>query len=60
MKKTYEITVTRTSGPDRAIRHELHFENNAGDTFRIVGSDEVKLELNKPVTVKVSAKASSA
>ncbi|MFD8420247.1 S8 family serine peptidase [Streptomyces sp. NPDC059466] len=60
VKKTYEITVTRTSGPDRAIRHELHFENNAGDTFRIVGSDEVRLELNKPVTVKVSAKASSA
>ncbi|MCX4574993.1 S8 family serine peptidase [Streptomyces sp. NBC_01571] len=60
VKKTYEITLTRTSGPDRAIRHELHFENNAGDTFRIVGSDEVKLELNKPVTVKVSAKASSA
>lgn len=59
-KKTYEITVTRTSGPDRAIRHELHFENNAGDTFRIVGSDEVRLELNKPVTVKVSARASSA
>lgn len=60
VKKTYEITVTRTSGPDKAIRHELHFENNAGGTFRIVGSDEVKLELNKPVTVTVSAKASSA
>lgn len=60
VKKSYEITVTRTSGPARAIRHELHFENNAGDTFKIVGSDEVKLELNKPVTVKVAAKASSA
>ncbi|MFF1603575.1 S8 family serine peptidase [Streptomyces mirabilis] len=60
VKKSYDITITRTSGPDKAIRHELHFENNAGDTFRIVGSDEVKLELNKPVTVKVAAKASSA
>jgi hypothetical protein len=54
-KKTYEITLTRTSGADRAIRHELHFENNAGDTFRIVGSDAVALPLNQPVTVKVEA-----
>lgn len=60
VKKSYEITVTRTSGPDKAIRHELHFENNAGDTFKIVGSDEVKLELNKPVTVKVAAKSATA
>jgi hypothetical protein len=54
-KKTYEITLTRTSGADQAIRHELHFANNAGDTFRVVGSDEVKLPLNQPVTVKVRA-----
>lgn len=59
-KKTYEITLTRTSGADRAIRHELHFENNAGDTFRIVGSDEVNLPLNQPVTVKVQANPKSA
>ncbi|WP_330290965.1 S8 family serine peptidase [Streptomyces sp. NBC_00576] len=60
VKKSYEITVTRTSGPAKAIRHELHFENNAADTFKIVGSDEVKLELNKPVTVKVAAKSETA
>ncbi|QIJ62692.1 S8 family serine peptidase [Streptomyces sp. JB150] len=54
-KKTYEITLTRTSGADRAVRHELHLENNAGGTFRIVGSDEVNLPLNQPVTVKVQA-----
>ena len=60
VKKSYEITVTRTSGPAKAVRHELHFENNAGDTFKIVGSDEVKLELNKPVTVKVAAKSATA
>ncbi|MEU6093518.1 S8 family serine peptidase [Streptomyces sp. NPDC047079] len=59
-KKTYEITITRTSGPDRAVRHELHFENNYGSTFRILGSDEVRLPLNQPVTVKVQAAAKSA
>ncbi|MGY1580544.1 S8 family serine peptidase [Streptomyces sp. MN13] len=59
-KKTYEITLTRTSGADKAIRHELHFENNAGGTFRIVGSDEVRLPLNQPVTVKVQAAPKSA
>ncbi|MER6343053.1 S8 family serine peptidase [Streptomyces sp. NPDC001595] len=59
-KKTYEITLTRTSGADKAIRHELHFENNAGGTFRVVGSDEVRLPLNQPVTVKVQAAPQSA
>ncbi|GAA3170133.1 S8 family serine peptidase [Streptomyces virens] len=59
-KKTYDITVTRTSGPDRAIRHELDLENNAGRTFRIVGDDDVALPLNKPVTVKVQAAPGSA
>ncbi|KUL32059.1 S8 family serine peptidase [Streptomyces regalis] len=59
-KKTYDVTITRTSGADKAIRHELHFENNAGDTFRIVGSDEISLGLNKPVTVQVAAKPYSA
>ncbi|WOX09718.1 S8 family serine peptidase [Streptomyces sp. N50] len=54
-KKTYDITITRTTGADKAVRHELHFENNAGGTFKVVGSDEVKLPLNKPVTVKVQA-----
>ncbi|WP_405644281.1 S8 family serine peptidase [Streptomyces sp. NBC_00019] len=60
VKKSYEVTVTRTSGADKAIRHELHLENNASGTFSIVGSDEVKLELNKPVTVKIAAKSPTA
>ncbi|MGY3201702.1 S8 family serine peptidase [Streptomyces sp. TE5632] len=59
-KKTYDITVTRTSGPDRAIRHRLDLENNAGDTFRILGDRDVQLSLNKPVTVKVQAAPRSA
>ncbi|MGW5635294.1 S8 family serine peptidase [Streptomyces sp. NPDC003832] len=59
-KKTYEITLTRTSGADRAIRHELYFENNAGGTFRVLGDDVVNLPLNQPVTVKVQAAPKSA
>ncbi|MEU6066205.1 S8 family serine peptidase [Streptomyces sp. NPDC047082] len=59
-KKTYDVTITRTSGPDRALWHELNFVNNAGDTFRIVGDDMVKLPLNQPVTVKVQAAPRSA
>ncbi|MEW5354522.1 S8 family serine peptidase [Streptomyces sp. 16-176A] len=58
--RTYEITLTRTSGPDKAVRHELHFENNTEGTFKVVGSDEVKLPLNQPVTVKVRATPKSA
>ncbi|MEU6671767.1 S8 family serine peptidase [Streptomyces sp. NPDC046727] len=59
-KKTYDVTLTRTSGPDKAVRHELRFENNAGHTFRIVGDDDVRLPLNQPVTVKVQAAPRSA
>ncbi|MFG3166775.1 S8 family serine peptidase [Streptomyces sp. NPDC048200] len=59
-RRTYDITVTRTTGENRAIRHELYFENNAENTFRIVGSDEVRLPLNQPVTVKVQAAPRSA
>ncbi|WP_374207988.1 S8 family serine peptidase [Streptomyces sp. MUM 203J] len=59
-EKVYEVTVTRTTGADKPIRHELWFENNHEDTFRIVGSDEIVLPLNKPVTFKVAAKPRSA
>ncbi|MFI6527484.1 S8 family serine peptidase [Streptomyces uncialis] len=55
-RKTYDVVVTRTSGPDRPVRHELDLENNHENTFRIVGDDEVLLPLNKPVTVKVQAR----
>ncbi len=59
-KRTYDVTITRTSGPDRAVRHELDLVNNHEDTFKLLGDDEVSLPLNKPVTVKVQAKAKSA
>ncbi|MGA4848883.1 S8 family serine peptidase [Streptomyces sp. G5(2025)] len=62
-KRTYDVTITRTSGPDRGVRHELDLVNNHDKTFRLLGggSDgEVTLPLNKPVTVKVQAKAGSA
>ncbi|MES5821072.1 S8 family serine peptidase [Streptomyces sp. RG80] len=60
VKKSYEVTITRTSGADKAIRHELDLENNAAGTFSIVGKHEIKLELNKPVTVKIAAKSPTA
>ncbi|MFE9673360.1 S8 family serine peptidase [Streptomyces sp. NPDC006259] len=59
-KKTYDVTITRTTGADKAVRHELHLGNNAAGTFRIVGSDEVRLPLNQPVTVKIQAAPRSA
>ncbi|MFE6379872.1 S8 family serine peptidase [Streptomyces roseolus] len=58
-KKVYDVTVTRTSGPDRAIEHELDLKYNDG-TFRILGDDEVDLPLNKPVTVKLEARPRTA
>ncbi|MGA4798882.1 S8 family serine peptidase [Streptomyces lavendulocolor] len=58
-KKVYDVTITRTTGPDRPIEHELDLKYDDG-TFRILGDDEVDLPLNKPVTVKVQAKPGSA
>jgi hypothetical protein len=55
-KKVYKVTITRTSGPNRALRHELDLKNNSGGTFDIVGSDKIRLGLHKPVTVKIAAK----
>ncbi|SFF49611.1 Subtilase family protein [Actinacidiphila alni] len=52
--RTYDVTVTRTSGPAYAQLHTLTWAHNDG-TFR-VASPLVLLPLNKPVTVKVTAK----
>ncbi|MEU6126363.1 S8 family serine peptidase [Streptomyces sp. NPDC047123] len=59
-KRTYDVTITRTSGPDRGIRHELDLVNNHDKTFELLGKGSVSLPLNKPVTVKVRAQAKSA
>ncbi|MDI3404241.1 S8 family serine peptidase [Streptomyces cavernicola] len=57
--KTYEVTVTRTSGPDRAVAHEVELARNDG-TFRLASPEWVSLPLNKPVTLKVTAKPRTA
>ncbi|MFI0240080.1 S8 family serine peptidase [Streptomyces sp. NPDC016845] len=59
-KKTYDVTITRTSGSSKPVLHTLSLKNNSGDTFRVVGSRLVPLPLNKAVTVKVQAKPGSA
>ncbi|MFF1925508.1 S8 family serine peptidase [Streptomyces sp. NPDC058221] len=58
-KKSYDVTVTRTTGPDRNVKHKLSWKYNDG-TFKLTGSKTVSLPLGKPVTVKVQAKPGSA
>ncbi|WP_327236629.1 S8 family serine peptidase [Streptomyces sp. NBC_01317] len=57
--RTYDVTITRTTGPKGAVEHRLDWKNNDG-TFRLLGSGKVKLPLNQPVTVTVQARPSSA
>ncbi|MFD8263259.1 S8 family serine peptidase [Streptomyces griseoluteus] len=59
-RKTYDVTVTRTTGADRAVWHLLSIANDPEHTYRVVGSPLVKLPLNEPVTVKVEAAPRSA
>lgn len=58
-KKTYDVTVTRTTGPDKNVRHKLSWKYNDG-TFKLTGPSTVSLPLGTPVTVKVQAKPGSA
>ncbi|CAG7626621.1 S8 family serine peptidase [Actinacidiphila bryophytorum] len=57
-QRTYAVTVTRTGGPAHAQLHTLSWAHNDG-TFS-VASPVVVLPLNKPVTVKITAKPRSA
>ncbi|WP_229399760.1 S8 family serine peptidase [Micromonospora okii] len=55
--KTYEIEVTRTSGPNKSIRHDLSLR---GDDGTFSAKKEVWLPLNKTVTIPVKAKPKTA
>lgn len=55
--RTYPVTITRTSGPDRSITHRLSLRGNDG-TFS--APHTVKLPLNRPVTIDVVAKPRTA
>jgi subtilisin family serine protease len=54
--KTYEVTVTRTSGPNRPVLHTAKLEQNHAKTFKLKGAAAVFLPLNTPVTLTVEAK----
>jgi hypothetical protein len=54
-QRTYEVTVTRTSGPSYAQLHTLNWAHNDG-TFRVEGGPVVRLPLNTPVTLRITAK----
>ena len=55
-RKTYEVKVTRTSGPAIAVLHKVSLRGNDG-TFS--APPVVSLPLNKTVTIKVTAKPSA-
>ncbi|MFE7468556.1 S8 family serine peptidase [Streptomyces sp. NPDC057499] len=57
-KKSYDVTITRTTGADKAVKHKLAWKNNDG-TFKLLGSKTVSLPLGEPVTVKVQAQPGS-
>ncbi|MEV4971749.1 S8 family serine peptidase [Streptomyces scopuliridis] len=60
--RTYDITLTRTTGAKGALEHRLKwkYDNNKDKTFRLLGSDRIKLPLNQPVTVTVQARPGTA
>ncbi|MFF5444633.1 S8 family serine peptidase [Streptomyces sp. NPDC012888] len=59
-KKVYDVVVTRTTGVKYGTRHNLSWRNDDG-TFKVLGGyDYVTLPLNKPVTIKVEARATTA
>ncbi|MFI8104379.1 S8 family serine peptidase [Streptomyces sp. NPDC086023] len=54
-KKTYDVTITRTTGPKWGVRHNLSWKYNDGTFKALTDYDYITLPLNKPVTVKVQA-----
>ncbi|MEV8424286.1 S8 family serine peptidase [Streptomyces niveus] len=57
--RTYDVTITRTTGPNRLVEHQLSWKYNDG-TFKLLSGKKVKLPKNKAVTVTVQAKADQA
>ncbi|MET4923755.1 S8 family serine peptidase [Streptomyces sp. PSRA5] len=57
--RTYDVTITRTTGPKGLVAHQLNWKYNDG-TFKLLSGKNVKLPKNKPVTVTVQAKADQA
>jgi hypothetical protein len=51
--RVYQVKVTRTSGPDRAVRHQLSWTGDRA--FSSAGS--VSLPLNRAVTIPVTVRA---
>lgn len=58
-REEYEVTVTRTTGPDRPLRHRVSLENNHERTFSLRGPRTVSLPLNEPVTLTLTAEPQS-
>jgi hypothetical protein len=58
-ERTYAVTVTRTGGAASAQWQTLRWAQNDG-TFRIDGPPVVRLPLNEPVTVRITARPRSA
>ncbi|WTL48299.1 S8 family serine peptidase [Streptomyces sp. NBC_01497] len=57
--RTYDVTVTRTTGPKGALEHRLSWKYDDG-TFTLAGGERVRLPLNQPVTLTVRAKPRTA
>ncbi|MFD3919052.1 S8 family serine peptidase [Streptomyces sp. NPDC058595] len=57
--RTYDVTITRTTGPKSLVEHHLNWKYNDG-TFKLLSGKKVKLPKNKAVTVTVQAKADQA
>ncbi|WP_236061827.1 S8 family serine peptidase [Actinacidiphila acididurans] len=57
--RTYTVTVTRTGGPAAAQWQTLSWAHNDG-TFRVEGGPLVRLPLNQPVNLRITARPRSA
>ncbi|MFI7272800.1 S8 family serine peptidase [Streptomyces sp. NPDC049879] len=58
-RENYQVTITRTTGPNRRVLHTLSLENNHDSTWRLTSSPLVLLPLNQPVTVTLQARPGS-